>query len=309
MNCYNGARYLREALDSVLVQTVTDWELIFWDNRSTDDSAAIFRSYEDPRFRYFLAPRHTSLGEARNLAMRQARGTWAAFLDTDDIWIPVKLSRQLAAVDGTDHVLCYAGCRDINPDGSSIRETLPSYPTGPMLEQQLRQFEINMVTPIVRRSALERHGLTFDGNVTASEEYNLFMRLAANGTFATVPEILGVVRVSSPGSLTESHISKWADERFYTLEQLKRENPGIEERHPAAFKEAYARGHYYKARHLMSSGDRSGARESMRRIRSVDARYFLLWISLFTPWLWHVLHRHGFKRVWLARMWSAVRPK
>src|SRR3972149_5927289 len=83
MNCYNGARYLREALASVLVQTFTDWEIVFWDNQSADESAAIFKSYSDRRFRYFLAPEHTVLGRARNLAVEQARGEWIAFLDCD----------------------------------------------------------------------------------------------------------------------------------------------------------------------------------------------------------------------------------
>ena len=53
MNCYNGEKYLREALNSILVQTFQNWELIFWDNQSTDGSARIFKNYKDERFKYF----------------------------------------------------------------------------------------------------------------------------------------------------------------------------------------------------------------------------------------------------------------
>ena len=74
MNCFNGEKYLRQAIDSVLAQTFNDWEIVFWDNQSTDASAHIVKSYEDPRLRYFHAPKHTWLYEARNYAMAEARG-------------------------------------------------------------------------------------------------------------------------------------------------------------------------------------------------------------------------------------------
>ena len=74
INCFNGEKYLREALDSVITQTYKNWEIIFWDNQSTDESAEIFNSYDDVRLRYFLAPKFTKLGQARNLAVANATG-------------------------------------------------------------------------------------------------------------------------------------------------------------------------------------------------------------------------------------------
>jgi glycosyltransferase involved in cell wall biosynthesis len=109
MNCYNSARYLRAALESVKAQTFGNWEIIFWDNRSTDESATIFKSFDDPRFRYILAPEHTVLGKAKGLAIERARGEWLAFLDCDDLWLPDKLERQVAIIaeEGTDLGLVY----------------------------------------------------------------------------------------------------------------------------------------------------------------------------------------------------------
>ena len=67
INCFNGEKYLREAINSVIAQSYENWEIIFWDNKSTDKSAKIFQSYNDKRLRYFLAPFHTELlYEARN---------------------------------------------------------------------------------------------------------------------------------------------------------------------------------------------------------------------------------------------------
>jgi len=98
MNCYNSAQYLHEAIESVLAQTYSHWEIIFWDNQSTDESVSIFKSYSDKRLHYFLAPEHTKLGKARNLAVKQARGEWIGFLDCDDVWLPEKLEKQITII-------------------------------------------------------------------------------------------------------------------------------------------------------------------------------------------------------------------
>jgi len=93
MNAFNGEKYLREALDSVLKQSYANWELIFWDNQSTDKSSEIFLSYDDDRLKYFYAPSHTPLYEARNYAVEKSEGEFLAFLDVDDWWLPTKLEQ------------------------------------------------------------------------------------------------------------------------------------------------------------------------------------------------------------------------
>ena len=98
MNCFNGEKYLREAIDSVLAQTYQNWELIFWDNQSTDRSAEIVKSYDDPRIYYFYASQHTLLYEARNYAIEDQNGEFLAFLDVDDWWESDKLSIQLPSL-------------------------------------------------------------------------------------------------------------------------------------------------------------------------------------------------------------------
>lgn len=99
INIRNGATTLREAIDSVLAQSFHDWELIAWDDRSTDASASIIASYTDPRIRYFLSPEDVPLGKARDDAIQHATGEWIAFLDQDDVWLPHKLEKQIALAD------------------------------------------------------------------------------------------------------------------------------------------------------------------------------------------------------------------
>lgn len=86
MNCYNGEKYLEKSLESIITQNYTNWELIFWDNQSTDNSKKIFDRFSKPNFKYFLSEKHTTLYEARNLACERAKGEYIAFLDCDDVW-------------------------------------------------------------------------------------------------------------------------------------------------------------------------------------------------------------------------------
>ena len=95
INCYNGEAYLNECIKSVLSQTYNNWEIIFWDNRSEDRSAVIFKSYDDERFKYFYANEHTPLYKARNLAIEKSKGELIAFIDTDDLWVKNKLELQV----------------------------------------------------------------------------------------------------------------------------------------------------------------------------------------------------------------------
>lgn len=98
INCYNGEKYLREAIDSVIAQTYENWELVFWDNQSTDSTREIVESYKDSRIHYFYAPKHTPLGEARNLAVEKANGEYINFLDADDVWSANKLEKQVELI-------------------------------------------------------------------------------------------------------------------------------------------------------------------------------------------------------------------
>ena len=99
VNCFNGEEFLHECLDSIVNQTFIDWELIFWDNCSTDNSANIFFSFNETRFKYFLAPSFTSLADARFLAIKQCISPWIGFIDCDDIWMPNKLDQQILAIN------------------------------------------------------------------------------------------------------------------------------------------------------------------------------------------------------------------
>ena len=110
VNCHNGEQYLAECIKSIIYQTYENWELIFWDNKSKDNSAEIFKSFKDHRFRYFISDKHTNLHEARNNALEKIKGDYIAFLDTDDWWTYNKLEKQVPFFENKEINLVYGNC-------------------------------------------------------------------------------------------------------------------------------------------------------------------------------------------------------
>ena len=112
INCYNGEKYLAECLQSVSNQKYKNWEIVFWDNRSNDNSKLIFSDFmqKDKRFKYFLSENHVSLYEARNLACSKAKGNFLAFLDTDDCWDEDFLVSRREDFERNEYDFFYSNC-------------------------------------------------------------------------------------------------------------------------------------------------------------------------------------------------------
>ncbi|MCS2852351.1 glycosyltransferase family 2 protein [Bacteroides fragilis] len=155
VNCYNGELYLKRCLDSILTQTYQNWELIFWDNASTDHSKEIFTSYGDKRFKYFNSDVKVSLGQARAWAVDVCRGDYISFLDVDDEWLPQKTEIQIREIQKDSYVLSYGSINEINADNPSKRKiTTPRYSSGNIFGEQLVNFEANLPSSMIKRSAL-----------------------------------------------------------------------------------------------------------------------------------------------------------
>ena len=94
VNCYNGEKYLQDAINSIYAQSYQNWEIIFWDNNSNDNSAEIALSC-DKKLRYYKSQSTTTLGKARAQAVSKAKGEYLAFLDCDDLWHTKKIEKQI----------------------------------------------------------------------------------------------------------------------------------------------------------------------------------------------------------------------
>tara|TARA_B100000579_G_scaffold435746_1_gene459793 strand:- start:559 stop:1464 length:906 start_codon:yes stop_codon:yes gene_type:complete len=183
VNCYNGEKYLSEALNSVVKQTYKNWELIFWDNQSTDKSKQILLSYKQNKFKYFLAPKHTNLYEARNLAIKESKGIFIAFLDVDDWWNESKLEKQIPYFKNPNVGLVYGNCWIV--DERKIKKKIYKYknnilPTGNIFYKLLNEYVISLPTIIVRKKIFKNNINPFDSQYHIIGDFDFCIRLSLN---------------------------------------------------------------------------------------------------------------------------------
>ena len=178
MNCYNGEKYLHEALSSIISQTYQNWELIFFDNKSTDQSKTIFESFKEPRFFYYLAEEHTKLFKARNKAMDKTKGDLIAFLDVDDYWSEIKLERQCDKFqedDNLDFVFCKYSVVDEFFD--SVKTKQKEDLSLKTQEELIIDYQVGLSTVMFRKNLLERINFSFDENYNIIGDFDAFANL------------------------------------------------------------------------------------------------------------------------------------
>lgn len=279
VNCYNGAKYLRQAIDSVLAQTYPDWELIFWDNQSTDESADIIRGYGNPKIKYFYAPEHTLLYEARNYALEKASGEFLAFLDVDDLWMPNKLEMQIPLfADPAVGMVCgnyWVLNERSNKRKLAFRGTLP---TGRVLNDLLKFYFVGLVTLVIRKTALTSMEYGFDPRYHIIGDLDLVTRLSTTWNLGCVQESVAVYRVHGDNESAKNR-PRHADELELWSNEMKH-NAAIMNCRDAHF----IRGHflYIKAVNFILAGNKKLAYPLMSELPWGRLK-LRLWAAMLAP--------------------------
>ena len=199
VSTWNRAHLVGRAIASVLAQTFRDIEILVVDDGSTDATPQVLGRIEDCRLRIVRLDRNGGISQTRNTAIRLARGEWLAFLDDDNEWGPEYLARQLALAashPGADVVYCRARRRDARTGRDGV---VPAAIWGGRVFHHLVSGWIPLLScALVRRSALLEVG-GLDEELEASEDRDLWMRLAQRTDFAGTPDIL-VVRHEHEGA-------------------------------------------------------------------------------------------------------------
>jgi len=200
---YNGERYLRRAIDSVLAQTYSDVEVVVIDDGSTDSSPAMLREYGDKLCVYHQA-NCGRVGLVRNTGIDRSHGEFVAFLDQDDWWLPEKLALQVEAMRSSAKIgLVHTAVTDFDDRGHSRPgllnpEAQPEKITGRCFEELLLGNPMYNSSVIVRRSALQDVGvcdLQIPGNTV--QDYDLWLRIARAFEFAFISEPLTCYQMHS----------------------------------------------------------------------------------------------------------------
>ena len=189
MPTYNKGSWLQQAIDSVLDQTFTDWELIIVDDGSTDDTASVLARYADARIRMHTLPKNVGRSRARNIALQMAQGRYIAICDSDDVSAPTRFEQHVAFLDSHPEVgVVSAHMRQLSKHGSG----LIMFPTHH--EAIARRFARGKMgaahgASMIRALCFETVGLSCEDLMWA-EDFELFRRFARKYRFHTLPEEL-----------------------------------------------------------------------------------------------------------------------
>ena len=190
MPSYNTACYIKESIQSVLAQTYADWELIIVDDCSTDNSEDVIKSIKDDRIRYFRNEQNSGAAASRNKALREARGKWIAFLDSDDLWHPEKLERQIRFMEETGCSFSYTNYSEIDESSRPLGRTV----TGPKRITKIGMFNYCWPGCLTVMYDAEAIGLIQIEDIRKNNDYAMWLRVCRKADCLLLDENLARYR-------------------------------------------------------------------------------------------------------------------
>lgn len=205
MPSYNCGRFVEETIQSVQAQTYTNWEIIFMDDCSTDDTIKTVTSLreKDSRIRLYQNKGNMGAAVSRNNALREARGRWIAFLDSDDLWKPEKLEHQIKFMEEKGYKFTYTCYSEMDGDGNDTGVTV----SGPDKITKKGMFAFcwpGCLTVMYDRDAI---GLLQIEDIKKNNDYAMWLKVCKKADCYLLPEVLAKYRRGRSGSVSSHGIT------------------------------------------------------------------------------------------------------
>lgn len=202
MPSYNTAKYIAAAIVSVQNQTYTNWELVVVDDCSTDDTDKVVKPLlSDARIRYLKNEKNSGAAVSRNRALREAKGKWIAFLDSDDIWVPEKLEKQIRFMEQNGYAFTYTDYM-IQLNGT----WLPYIYTGPSVVNRRKMYDYCYFSTITVMYDREKIGLIQIENLRKNNDYAMWLQVIEKSDCYRLPECMSYY-IKHEGSVSSG--KKW----------------------------------------------------------------------------------------------------
>ncbi|MCX8044072.1 MAG: glycosyltransferase [Desulfobacterota bacterium] len=256
---YNRAHLINKAIDSVLAQTYQDIEIVVIDDGSTDNTKEVIGKYG--RDIIYVYQENRGIAGARNTGFLHCSGKYIAFLDSDDYWLPQKLERQIALFEQhPEYGMVACQCASIDAQGHFRKKNRPGR-SGWILEALFHKNFIRTSAAVVTKPCIQTIGF-FDETLRECEEYDLWLRIAAQFPIGFINEPLAVYTDNPSGVSIDSLAG-----RLHRLRVL--EKPYLQELiPPRAYRRRIADTCHYIGRHYCTRGDyREGVRYLVRAQR------------------------------------------
>lgn len=173
MPSWNTGRFIGESIQSVLNQTYKNWELIIVDDCSTDNTDEIVTSFDDERIRYFRNDKNSGAALTRNKAMREARGEWIAFLDSDDLWMPEKLEKQLSFMKENGYTFSFTEYEKIDEESKPLN----IYVSGPEKVNKHKMYNYDYIGQLTMIYNAKVFGLIQIKDIKKNNDYAIRLQL------------------------------------------------------------------------------------------------------------------------------------
>ena len=199
MTCYNGETFLDKAVNSILNQTYSNWELIFYNNNSDDKSEKIIKNFKDKRIKYFKSKKLVNLGTIRKLALNKCKGDFISFLDVDDYWSKFKLQKQIKKFKSNKKIdVVYSNYFKVE-DGRIEKLKKPLFKGYCQNKIILSYFKGNPLTAwltlMIKKSAIDKLKYSFDEKTHIASDFDLIIRLSFFCNFDFIKDYLSYYRI------------------------------------------------------------------------------------------------------------------
>lgn len=274
---YNRENYIAEAISSVLSQKFSQFELIVVNDGSTDHTKLEVEPFlTDERVRYFYQNNQGQSG-ARNFALGQAAGDYIAFLDSDDLWCPDKLEKQLAVFEAYPDIDIVHGDEALIDESGAIisLKNMKRY-SGHITRQLLADNSVSITTALVKRHCFDEMG-GFDTSIGVADDYELWLRFSARYRFHYEPGIVASYRVMADQISSDKH-RRFAANELIIKRFLEQYGDVLA---PAERRWGLARFYCRKARYFASVGERSNAVGSILKAYRNAPMDSVVWRTLY----------------------------
>ena len=198
---YNSARYIGETIRSVLSQTYEQWEMIVVDDGSEDETASVVTGFDEKRIRCIRHSEKRGVAEARNTALRYARGRWIAFLDSDDLWEPQKLERQLDFMQEHGYGFSYTNYIEVDEEAQPTGRLV----TGPRHIGKRLMYGYCWPGCLTVMYDTQLTGLIQTADINITDDYAIWLKVVQKADCYLLTETLGRHRCRS-GSLSHRSV-------------------------------------------------------------------------------------------------------
>ena len=203
MPSWNTGRFIAKSIQSVIEQTYTNWELLIVDDCSSDNTDEVIANFHDKRIFYFKNEKNVGAALSRNRALREARGEWIAFLDSDDLWEPQKLEKQLAFMNQNGYVFSYHNYEKIDEEDRPLH----IHVSGPEIVTKQDMYNYGYPGCLTFMYSAEALGLIQIKDIKKNNDYAILLKLCKKADCYLLKENLAKYRIRKK-SISHDKISK-----------------------------------------------------------------------------------------------------